>query len=163
MDNQYDDDGDCIILSEVEKAQLLSDIEDIDQRLRDSHDSGLWRALKHERRQLVAEVAAGRRLPVLDEETFYDHEIIETMAGGWQLRLLEDGKQVGEAIFNVPQSTPSLAHAWWDTLALPERQHWIVQAQSSSPGEAHQAFLKKEAWHDAVQAAGEWLSTRPAE
>lgn len=163
MDDQYDDDGDCIILNEVEKAQLLSDIEDIAQQLRNSHDSCLWKTLKQERRQLVAEVAAGRRLPVLDEESIYDHEIVETLAGGWQLLLLKDGKQVHEGIFNVPESTPSLAHAWWDTLALADRQYWIAKAQSSSPGEAHQAFLKKEAWHDAVQAAGDWLSRMPAD
>lgn len=163
MDEQYDDDGECIILSEADKAQLLSDIEEIDQHLRNSQDSGVWRTLKHERRQLVAEVAAGRRLPVLDEETFYDHEIIDTPDGGWQVRLLKDGKTVQESVFTVPRSSPAMANAWWDMLPLADRQYWMAQTQSTAPGEVHQAFLKKEAWHDAVQAAGEWLSTRPAE
>lgn len=164
MDRHFDDDGDCVLLTVDDKVQLADDIRDIDSQLADSHDSAQWRALKQERRQLVAELAAGRRLPVLDEQTFFDHEILARPpeeGGGWRLRLLEDDKEVNGGVFSVAAANEEAAESWWSTLDVLQQEQWAREAGSSMVLKAYMVFLTKEAWHDAVHAAGEWLDSRP--
>ncbi|MCU6501958.1 hypothetical protein LPN04_29620 [Rugamonas sp. A1-17] len=163
MQDLLDEDGDCIILSEEDKAQIQEDINEIDAKLRSSTNSAQWRALQHERRQLVAELAAGQRLPMHDDTSIsYDYEIIaraEESGDGWLLRLLRNGEEVGGGIFPVQQDTQA-ADKWWNGLDEAARTKWLTRATLPTVAEAYLVHLRDEAWHDAAQTAGEWLDSR---
>ena len=68
MSEQYDEDGDCITLTDDDKVQIESEIAHIDTELADCGGSDIWRELNRQRRHLVDELAAGRRLPAQEED-----------------------------------------------------------------------------------------------
>lgn len=86
-------------LSEADAAKRHQDITDIDILLIDCRDTALWRALRRVRGHLLAELVAGHILTLLpDTNRQYDFDILartDALDGGWTLRLLEDGEEVG--------------------------------------------------------------------
>lgn len=68
MTEHHDHDGDSIILTDDDKLQIEAEIAYIDGELANCGGSDIWRELNRQRRHLVDELAAGRRLPVLEED-----------------------------------------------------------------------------------------------
>jgi hypothetical protein len=82
------------------------------------------------------------------------------LGGGWRLRMLEDGEEVGGDIFSVALDDPQAGVAWWNGCTEPERAHWLAMAKSAVPAEAWAACQFAEAHADAENAAYEWLDSR---
>ena len=54
----------------------------------------------------------------------YSYEITPRpteLGGGWRLRLLEDGEEVGGRVFPVAPADPRQGMAWWNAMAEAER------------------------------------------
>lgn len=86
----------------------------------------------------------------------YDYEINQRPAelgGGWQLRLLEDGQEVGGGVFS-PEGTATQGVTWWNGISEKERGHWLSRAVSAVPAEAWLSYT------DAEAAADEWLDSK---
>jgi len=81
------------------------------------------------------------------------------LGGGWRLRLLEDGDEVGGGVFPVVPDAPA-GVAWWRGLSEEERAQWLRRAAQPTAADAHLAHLQDEAWHDAEGTAYEWLDSR---
>ena len=79
---------------------------------------------------------------------------------GWRLRLLQDGVAVGGGMFQMVLDEGSFV-PWWTGLSETERTQWLMRSATSSAAEAYLIHLLDEAWHDAAQAAGKWLDSRP--
>lgn len=93
----------------------------------------------------------------------YSYEITPRPAelgGGWRLRLLEDGEEVGGGVFPVAPADPHQGMAWWNAMTEAERGHWLRVADSARPADASHAFLLAEAYDDAENAAYTWLDSR---
>lgn len=95
----------------------------------------------------------------------YAYEILPRAAAlgdGWRLRLLEDGDEVGGGVFPIPivAADPEEGMAWWNGLVEPERARWLHVAGSAVPGDAWLAYLRDEAYGDALGEAEDWLSSR---
>ncbi|WP_395398656.1 hypothetical protein ACHMW6_00010 (plasmid) [Pseudoduganella sp. UC29_106] len=67
MTTEFDDDGDSVLLTDADKAQIEESIEHIEQQLVDC-DAQIWTLLNREKNHLIAELNAGRRLPIDEEE-----------------------------------------------------------------------------------------------
>jgi len=66
---EYDEDGDVITLSDADKLEIEDEIAQLDAELEGYRGgSDVWRELNRQRRHLVAELEAGRRLPLLDDD-----------------------------------------------------------------------------------------------
>lgn len=76
------------------------------------------------------------------------------------MRLLQDGVVVGGGVYTVAVDDGSFV-PWWTGLSEAERTQWLMRSATRSPAQAYLIHLLDEAWHDAVQAAGEWLDSRP--
>lgn len=85
------------------------------------------------------------------------------LGDGWRLRLLEDGDEVGGGVFPISIGTadPEEGVTWWNGMGEPERAHWLYIAGSAVPADAWLAYLRAEAYEDAMGEAEDWLSTRP--
>ena len=96
-------------------------------------------------------------------DTRYSYEVLPRTAGGWRLRLLEDGEEVGGGAFPLvwPEEPPELGMDWWNALTEERRGHWLAVAGSARPADARRAYLLEEAHLDAVEEGEAWLSTRP--
>jgi hypothetical protein len=166
MHRTHDEDGDLIVLTDEDKAHIQEEITQADILLLSCRDTGIWRELMRLRLHLVAELTAGHRLPIEDDtSTWYDYEIIPRapeLGGGWRLRLLEDGQEVGGGVFPVVFDD-SRIFGWWQGLDQAARTQWIQRAAQPTSADAYLAYLTDEAWHDATQAAGEWLDSRPTQ
>lgn len=95
----------------------------------------------------------------------YSYEITPRPAelgGGWRLRLLENGEEVGGGVFPVAPADPHQGMAWWNAMAEAERGHWLGVAGSARPADAYDAFLLAEAHADAEGEAYAWLDSRGA-
>lgn len=95
----------------------------------------------------------------------YSYEITprpSELGGGWRLRLLEDGEEVGGGVFPVAPADSSEGMTWWNAIAANERGHWLKMADSARPSDAYQAFLVAEAYADAEREAYAWLDSRQA-
>jgi hypothetical protein len=95
----------------------------------------------------------------------YSYEITPRPAelgGGWRLRLLEDGEEVGGGAFPVAPADPQQGMAWWNAMAETERGHWLSVAGSARPADAYDAFMLAEAHIDAEDEAYAWLDSRDA-
>lgn len=164
-DHYYDDDGDgdSTALSEYDRAHIEAEIAQLDAELVQCRDSALFRDMRHRRAHLAGELVVGRRLPLPnDNSTWYDHAIVPREAdlgGGWRLYLLKDGVEVGGGVFPVVQDELAGA-AWWTTLGDEQRTLWRGRATVPTSAGAYLAYLTDQAWHDAAQAAGEWLDSR---
>jgi hypothetical protein len=114
------------------------------------------------RQHRLAELEAGHRLPVLNQRTWYDYEITPRapeLGGGWQLRLLEDGAEVGRSVFPAAPGEVELIE-WWTSLSETERLAWLQRAAHRTRSDAYLAHLQDEAWQDATEEAIKWLDSR---
>ena len=92
----------------------------------------------------------------------YSYEIATRpveLGGGWRLRLLEDGVEVGDGVFPV-QIDPHQGMTWWNAMTEDERGQWFKITNSAQPGDAYLAFLVAGAYTDAENEAYLWLATR---
>ena len=165
-DHDHDHDGDNTALTDDDRAHITAEVAQLDAELMQCRETPLFRDIRHRRTHLAAELMAGRRLPLLDDDsTWYDFQIVPREAdlgGGWRLYLLKDGLEVGGGVFPVEHDEAAGA-AWWKTLGDDQTALWLARAIVPSPAGAYLAYLTDQAWHDAAQAAGEWLDSRPAE
>lgn len=94
----------------------------------------------------------------------YTYEIMpraREVGGGWKLRMLEDGKEVGGGVF--PAVVDEVAGiAWWNGMREEERAWHLQQCAPNvaTAANAYAAFLLVEAYNDAERTATDWLSTR---
>lgn len=79
--------------------------------------------------------------------------------GGWRLRMLEDGQEVGGGVFPIVDD-PEAVMSWWNACSEQERGHWLAVAKSSVPAEAWAAYQLAEAHADAEETAYDWLDSR---
>jgi len=97
----HNNDGDLVNLTENDRARIVQGIHDLDALLLTCRDTGLEREMRRVRHHMADELAAGRRLPIgEDTGAWHDYEILPRSAeagGGWKLRLLTDGVEVGGA------------------------------------------------------------------
>lgn len=82
------------------------------------------------------------------------------LGGGWQLRLLEDGEEVGGGAFPIALDDAHEGVLWWNRITELDRAHWLTAAKSAVPADAWAAFKLDEAHADAEVAAYEWLDSR---
>jgi hypothetical protein len=66
MTLHYDEDGDCITLTEDDREYILAEIKALDAELLDCIDQQRRQELTHLGRHLADELAKGRRLPLCD-------------------------------------------------------------------------------------------------
>jgi hypothetical protein len=151
-------------LSEADTAKRQEDIDHIDILLKTCHDSGLWRELRRVRRHMLAELAAGTELPQTpDASTVYDFDILprtDEPGGGWTLRLLEDGKEVGGGVFSLVVDQGA-GVVWWNHLTGAERTLWLRRAPMPTALDAYATYRSGAVWRAASDAAGAWLDSRP--
>lgn len=88
------------------------------------------------------------------------------LGGGWRLRLIEDGQEVGGGVFPIEQEKvePTKGITWWNELQEKERAWWLERAVErgtlGTAAEAYMAYLLTEAYDDAEATAYEWLDSR---
>lgn len=166
MNEQYDDDGDSIVLTEDDRAHIKDEIGQLDAELVHCRDSSLFRDIRHRRTHLASELMTGRRIPMPeDNSTWYDFQIVPREAelgGGWRLYRLRNGREVGGGEFPVLLDEVAGA-AWWSSFGEAEKALWLGRATVPTAAGAYLAYLTDQAWHDAAQVAGEWLDSRPAD
>lgn len=93
----------------------------------------------------------------------YSYEILPRpveLGGGWRLRMLEDGEEVGGGVFPIVLDDPQAGVTWWSGCREPERGHWLAVAKSAVPADAWAAYQLAEAHADAEEAAYDWLDSR---
>jgi len=159
--DEPDEDGDYITLTEEDRKDIAAEIAAYDAELLSATELPLIRELGRRQRHLAEELQLGRRLPIADVDDRYDYEIVPRgpeLGGGWRLYLIQNNEEVGGGVFPA-ESHATAAREWWDVLDKNQRMHWTIKGLEA--GNAHLAYLKEEAWHDATQAAGEWLDSRP--
>lgn len=94
----------------------------------------------------------------------YTYEIkprADELGGGWNLRLLQDGEEVGGGVFPVV-ANPLEGMAWWNNMQEAERA-WHLQQLApadATVANAYAAYLLVEAYTDAEKTASEWLEGR---
>lgn len=95
--------------------------------------------------------------------TTYRYEIDPRPAelgGGWRLRLLEDGQEVGGGVFPADRDAePQRGMGWFNELTEAERGRWLVTAKSARPVDAWGAYLSQEAFLDAQEEAEAWVAS----
>lgn len=163
--HEYDHDGDSTVLTDDDRAHIAEEMASIDAELLTVPELTVIRELGRRQRLLAAELQIGHRLEMEDSHERYDFEIIPRAAelgGGWRLYLIADGIEVGGGVFPATPDA-SAAQAWWETLDREQRLHWTRKGLSDCSGNAYLAYLREDAWHDATQAAGEWLDGQPAD
>lgn len=82
------------------------------------------------------------------------------LGGGWRLRMLEDGEEVGGGVFPVDRDDPQAGVTWWDQCTEQDRAYWLEVAKSAVPADAWIAFQLADAYADAESTAYEWLDSR---
>lgn len=82
------------------------------------------------------------------------------LGGGWRLRLLENGEEVGGGVFPVPAVDAEAVMTWWSAWPEQGRAHWQEIANSNIPADVHYAYMQAEAHSDAETVAYEWLDSR---
>jgi hypothetical protein len=92
----------------------------------------------------------------------YEYELTPrpvSLGGGWKLRLLEDGQEVGGGAFPLLWSLddPHLGIAWWNSLPEDVRAHWLKVAGSAVPADAWLAYMTEESRVDALEEGAAWL------
>jgi hypothetical protein len=94
----------------------------------------------------------------------YSYEIEprpSNLGGGWHLRLLEDGTEIGGGVFPADaDADPQAGIDWWNGITEDERAHWLVKASSARPRDAWDAYLQQCAHDDALNEAMSWLESR---
>jgi hypothetical protein len=93
----------------------------------------------------------------------YDYEINPRPAelgGGWRLRLLENGQEVGGGVFPVVIGNLQDCADWWDAMGEEERAHWRARTGTDVPADAWAAWMRSDAYNDAEAVACDWLDAR---
>lgn len=93
----------------------------------------------------------------------YTYEITPRPAdlgGGWRLRLMEDGEEVGGGVFPIADD-PDAGMSWWNECTEQERAHWLMMAASARPADAYHAFQLAEEHAAAEAVALDWIESRP--
>ena len=162
----HDDDGDNTALTAADRAHIAAKITLRDAELMQCRETPLFRDIRQRTTQLAAELKAGRRLPLRnDDSIWYDFQIVPheaDLGGGWRLYLLENGVEVGGGVFPVKQDEATGA-AWWKSLGDDETALWLARATGPTAVGAYLAYITDQAWHDAAHEAGDWLDSRPAD
>lgn len=163
MNEERDDDGDAIELTADDIAALQDEQAALSDELPES-GKAKWRELQRQLHHIGKELAAGRRLPIEDEYDpgeRYSYEISPRrpeLGGGWRLRLLDHGQEVGGGAF--PVVPDGSAAEWWNSLGDGDRSAWRNRAAESTVEGAYHAYLNDGAYQDAVGTANEWLHSR---
>jgi len=97
--------------------------------------------------------------------TTYSYEILPRAAdvgGGWRLRLLEDGDEVGGGVFPAdPNYNPDMGMEWWNARSETERAMWMDKAGNTGRAvDAWGAYLAAEAHFDANEEGDAWVSAK---
>lgn len=83
------------------------------------------------------------------------------LGGGWRVRFLEDGTEMGGGVFSADaDADPQAGIDWWNGLTEDERRAWLAHADSAKPRDAWQAYLQQDAYDEAQNAAMSWLESR---
>ncbi len=93
----------------------------------------------------------------------YSYEILPRsveLGGGWRLRMLEDGEEVGGGVFPIVLDDPQAGVNWWNDCTEPERGHWLTVAKSAVPADAWAEYQLAQAHADAETTAYQWLDSR---
>ena len=93
----------------------------------------------------------------------YSYEVIPRLVelgGGWRLRMLENGEEVGGGVFPIVLDDPQAGVTWWNDCSEPERGHWLAVAKSAVPADAWAAYQLAEAHADAEETAYDWLDSK---
>jgi hypothetical protein len=101
-------------------------------------------------------------MPVENSMTDYSYEIEPRdaeLGGGWRLRLLEDGEEVGGGVFPLT-GDDAAGMAWWIGASEVERAHWLVEANSARAVDAWIAYQRATAYADAQAQAEGWIGNR---
>lgn len=83
----------------------------------------------------------------------------DSIGGGWNLKLLEDGAEMGGGVFPVDVSDPQKGIDWWNGIGEKERALWLDEAKSARPADAWQAWLKAEAYDEAHAEGLDWVDS----
>lgn len=85
----------------------------------------------------------------------------DELGGGWNLRMLQDGEEVGGGVFPVVVNEAE-GIAWWNGMKEPERAWHLQQCAPRLPtvANAYAAYLLVEAYNDAEATASDWLDSR---
>ena len=81
------------------------------------------------------------------------------LGGGWRLRLLEEGEEMGGGVFPAPAADAADVATWWNELGDGERAEWRNSA--AAPADAHHAFLLAEEYAAAEAMGQAWVDQRP--
>lgn len=84
------------------------------------------------------------------------------LGGGYRLRLIEGGDEVGGGVFPAdPDADPQAGMQWWNGLDEVERREWMRRAGDTGRAvDAYAQYLSSTA-HDEAMAEGEsWLASR---
>ncbi|WP_175785295.1 hypothetical protein [Burkholderia ambifaria] len=84
------------------------------------------------------------------------------VGGGWRLRLLENGKEVGGEVFSAdPTAAVCTSAAWWKCQHEDERAKWAKEAGTASVDDAFSAYLSFDG-HCIAETLGEnWVLELP--
>lgn len=82
------------------------------------------------------------------------------VGGGWQLRLLEDGHEVGGGVFPVQPEDPQAGVGWWNGLNEQQRAHWLKVAKVGSAAGARYAWREAQAYMDAEDTGRDWVDSK---
>ncbi len=89
------------------------------------------------------------------------------LGGGWRLRLLDRGEEVGGGVFPAGQGTPQEVAEWWNGQNEAEHAWWVEWVQhkhgidNATPAEVHAIYLRNVAYHEASDEGDDWLDSRP--
>ncbi|KAA0178855.1 hypothetical protein FX016_23280 [Cupriavidus gilardii] len=96
--------------------------------------------------------------------TTYGYEIKPRrpeVGGGWQLRLLQDGQEVGGGVFPADRNAePKQGMEWFNALPETERARWLAKAESARPADAWGAYLTNAAFMAPQEEGESWVAAR---
>lgn len=111
-----------------------------------------------------ADRGSTRGAALAEDGKTYTYEITaraDELGGGWNLRMLDDGIEVGGGVFPVV-ADEAAGIAWWNGLREEERAWHLQQCAPALPtaANAYRAHLLVDAYEQAQQAADDWLTSR---
>ncbi len=91
-----------------------------------------------------------------------DYEVLPRapeVGGGWRLRLLQDGVEVGGGVYPAdPMAAACTGIAWWNCLDGETRREWMRAAgDTGRVVDAYGAYLRNEAHCEAMDAGDAWI------
>jgi len=83
----------------------------------------------------------------------------DTVGGGWNLKLFENGDEAGGGVFPIDLSDPQKGIDWWNGISEKERALWLAEAKSARPADAWHAWMTAEAHDDAHAEGLDWVNS----